>query len=164
MKHERTIRRLILLAVLCLFSVSTRAQEGPCGLSSVVPGMTLAYPLIARAAHIEGSVIALVSFTEAGTVSAVKIIAGLQLLTSSVEQFLKSFRVNPYGGSRECPIVTSFHMTELSHVCQGDEQASETTFKVIDRQHYEADTTSFCLFITQDPASHKIRRKSFFLF
>lgn len=164
MKQNKTVHWFIPLSLVCLMGVSAWAQEGPCGLSSIEPRRDLIYPPIAKAAHVEGSVIALVSFSQTGVVSTLRILSGPKLLVGSAEEFMKSFKVNSYGGSRECPIVVSFHMAGPSQECKGDVQANKTSFNVIDRQHYEVRGTIPCFVVMRDPAGHMIRKKPFLIF
>jgi len=94
--------------LLCLLSATCLAQEAPCGLRSVTDITPLLYPPIAKAAHMGGMVILMVSFMQSGEVQNVEILSGPKLLQESASSYAKGLRANVYGGTRTCPIVIDY--------------------------------------------------------
>ena len=67
------------------------------------------YPPIAKAAHVEGNVIMLVSFkTTNGEVEKIDVISGPEMLRAAARTYVESWRANEYTGPRTCPIVILF--------------------------------------------------------
>jgi TonB family protein len=88
------------------------AQPAPCGLTSIQESTQLNYPPIAKAAHVEGSVVLLATFDRDGTVSRVKIVSAPllldQLMGRVAADFVRGWKANAFSGPRECPISISF--------------------------------------------------------
>jgi hypothetical protein len=85
------------------------AQE-PCGLRQMTEATTPIYPPIARAAHIEGSVIMLVNFKISGEVEKIDVVSGPERLKIAATNYVQGWRANKYTGPRTCPIVVSFRL------------------------------------------------------
>jgi TonB family protein len=101
----------IATAILLLFlSSACIAQQGACGLNKMTEAATPAYPPIAKAAHVEGTVILLVTFKTTGEVETVDIASGPKLLERAATDYVKTWRANEYSGPRTCPIVITFHI------------------------------------------------------
>jgi hypothetical protein len=99
------MKNFILLLVL---SATCLAQEAPCGLTSIKETTPLLYPPIARAAHVGGMVIFLVSFKLNGEVEDVQVLSGPKLLQTPATAYVKGLHANEYGGTRTCPIVVRY--------------------------------------------------------
>ena len=86
-------------------------QPNTCGgLTSVTDGAKPVYPPIARAAHVQGMVILLVSFKTTGEADTVQIVSGPPMLQKAATDYVKSWRANTYTGPRTCPIVITFNL------------------------------------------------------
>jgi hypothetical protein len=68
------------------------------------------YPAIARAAHVQGPVVLLVSFKATGEVDTITVVTGPELLRQSAVTFVHGWRANPFTGSRTCPIGLEYHL------------------------------------------------------
>jgi hypothetical protein len=110
MRQGDKLRFVRLACLLLCFSVGALAQEAPCGLTSVAESQSLIYPPIAKAAHVSGLVILLAEFRHDGSVSGTSILSGPEMLRSSARNFVVGWKVNPYGGSRTCPIVIRYQL------------------------------------------------------
>ena len=101
-------------ALLCVATIlgPAHAQSLGCGLTSVQESTPLTYPPIARAAHVEGPVVLLVTFEQDGSVSHIKIVRAPplldQLMGRVASEFVKGWKANSYSGPRECPVVIQF--------------------------------------------------------
>jgi hypothetical protein len=97
---------------LLLLSLSTAsiAQQGACGLTKMTETATPIYPPIARAAHVEGVVVMLVSFKTSGEVEKLDIVSGPEMLKAAAATYVKGWHANEYTGPRTCPIVVTFHL------------------------------------------------------
>jgi len=93
-------------------AVTLHAQDGACGLTSMQQTGDLHYPPIARAAHVRGVVVMLVSFASSGEVTAVRVVSGPEMLKSVSEKFVKQWHANTYEGSRECPVAITFELID----------------------------------------------------
>lgn len=117
-KH-RKLATALRISVCCCASLAfpaAHAQDAPCGISSIHESTQLAYPPIAKAAHVEGVVIYLARFSPIGDVESLRILSGPVMLQYAATEFLKGWKVNPYSGPRECPIVIRFvHGSESEH-------------------------------------------------
>jgi hypothetical protein len=96
--------------VFCLLSAapSVHAQQEPCGLRTMTESAAPVYPPIAKAAHVNGNVITLVSFKTTGEVGEVTVVSGPEMLRKAAVDYIRSWRANPYTGPRTCPIVINF--------------------------------------------------------
>lgn len=117
------------LFALCSFT----ARSQSCGLTSIADTGKLEYPPIARAAHIQGPVVLLVTFRINGTVAKVKIVTAPaflgQLMGKVAAEYVNSWRANAYSGPRECPIVVEFMMRPETSTPR------ETMYSRVDLQH-----------------------------
>ena len=86
------------------------AQHEPCGLRTMTESAAPVYPPIARAAHVEGNVIMLVSFKTSGKVESIKVVGGSKFLESSAKSYVGSWHANEYSGPRTCPIVVRYRL------------------------------------------------------
>jgi hypothetical protein len=66
------------------------------------------YPAIAKAAHVEGPVVLLVSFKTTGEADTITVVAGPELLRQNAVTFVHGWRANPFTGPRTCPISVDF--------------------------------------------------------
>jgi hypothetical protein len=142
---------------LFVFSATALAQANTCGgLISVTESGVLAYPPIAKAAHVEGLVILLATFKTSGEVAEITVVSGPIMLIPSATAFVRGWQANSYTGPRTCPIVVRYI---ARHVGCG-ESAGDDTFTRQDPQHVtlEAGFVPLC-----DPAAD-IRHKHRFLF
>lgn len=105
----------ILPAALCLvmFTCLGHAQVSHCGgLTSITEWKPPVYPPIAKAAHIEGSVIFLLTFDTAGGVTDLQILSGNKYLIGAATISVKPLRVNTYTGPRTCPFIITFRIAK----------------------------------------------------
>jgi Gram-negative bacterial TonB protein C-terminal len=86
------------------------AQQERCGLSKMTESTTPLYPPIAKAAHVEGDVVMLVSFKLSGEVEKVDAVSGPEMLRPEATNYVKGWHANEYTGPRTCPIVVSFRL------------------------------------------------------
>jgi hypothetical protein len=135
--------------LLLALSATSIAQEAPCGLRSVTDTTPLLYPLIARAAHVEGAVIFLVSFGQTGEVQNISVLSGHQLLESSASAYVRGLHANEYGGSRICPIVINYSLEPIG--------VDPRPIKKSDLQHVTVYGAQAVLYGTNDPASKRIK-------
>jgi TonB family protein len=106
------MRNAPIATAILLLSLSSAciAQQGACGLSKMTEAATPVYPPIAKAAHVEGNVILLVTFKTTGEVEKIDIASGPKLLERAATDYVKGWRANEYSGPRTCPIVITFHL------------------------------------------------------
>jgi hypothetical protein len=97
-----------ILLLLLSFSATYIAQQAPCGLTSIKETAPLLYPLIARAAHVGGTMIFLVSFKQSGEVENVEVLSGPKLLQTPASLYVNGLRADEYGGPRTCPMVVRY--------------------------------------------------------
>jgi hypothetical protein len=94
--------------LLLALSATSFGQQSPCGLTSIKETAPLVYPPIAKAAHVTGTVIFLVSFERSGEVENVKVLSGPKLLQAPASLYVNGLRVNEYGGPRTCPMIVRY--------------------------------------------------------
>jgi hypothetical protein len=102
--------RFPLLCASLFLASSCLAQQEPCGLSTMAETTPPVYPPIAKAAHVEGSVVMLVNFQTSGEVGKIDVISGAKMLQSAATSYVQGWRANEYTGPRICPIVVSFRL------------------------------------------------------
>jgi hypothetical protein len=102
--------RIAISALLLSVSAPCIAQQEPCGLSKMTETTKLLYPPIARAAHVQGDVIMLVSFKLSGEVEKIEVISGPEMLKIAATNYVQGLHANEYTGPRTCPIVVDFHI------------------------------------------------------
>ncbi len=106
MRQAPITTTILLLSLSC----ACVAQQGACGLSKMTETTTPAYPPIAKAAHVEGNVILLVTFKTTGEVDKINIASGPKMLERAATDYVKGWHANEYSGPRTCPIVITFHL------------------------------------------------------
>jgi TonB family protein len=106
------MRKAPIVTAILLLSLSSVciAQQGACGLNKMIEAATPVYPPIAKAAHIEGTVILLVTFKTTGEVEKIDIASGPKMLERAATDYVKGWRASEYTGPRTCPIVIAFHL------------------------------------------------------
>lgn len=139
-------------------STAAFAQPNTCGgLTSVTDGAKPVYPPIARAAHVNGIVILLVSFKTAGEADFVQIVSGPPMLRPAATDYVKSWRANQYTGPRTCPIILQYQLT--SPACD-EPMSSAISTERQDAQHTVIHDRAVTIC---DPGA-EIERKRRFLF
>jgi hypothetical protein len=83
------------------------------------------YPPIARAAHVSGNVILMVSFEADGSPGHIDVLSGPVMLRNATTEYVKGWRANRYTGPRTCPIVVNYFIapegTPLEHLAQRED-------------------------------------------
>jgi hypothetical protein len=118
-----------------LTAQSCEAQTASCGLTSMVAAADPQYPPIARAAHVQGTVVMMASFEKEGRVDTVRVLSGPTILQSSAVAYAKSWTANEYGGPRECPLALTFVFDDSIY-------PQQTIAKRLDLQHVYVKTLS----------------------
>jgi hypothetical protein len=139
-------------------STAALAQPNTCGgLTSVTDGAKPVYPPIAKAAHVSGMVILLVSFKTSGEADTIQVVSGPVMLQKAATDYVKSKHANDYSGPRTCPIVVIYTLSEGS--CD-DHSRKEDSAEVMDVQHsvIHGEAGMLC-----DPAVDIVKRKHRFL-
>jgi Gram-negative bacterial TonB protein C-terminal len=95
-----------LLASCC----SCIAQQEPCGLRTMTETTKPIYPPIAKAAHVEGVVVMLVTFKLSGEVEKIDVINGPRMLQTAARNYVQGWHANEFTGPRTCPIAITFHL------------------------------------------------------
>ncbi|HTV09316.1 MAG TPA: energy transducer TonB [Candidatus Aquilonibacter sp.] len=136
------------------------AQTFPCGLTSMTETSQLIYPPIARAAHVDGTVVLLARFDTRGVPVHIKVVSGPPMLQAAALDFVKSWRANEYTGPRECPIAVAFNFAGApSGECGTPEDKSGSPTpppQRVDLQHYVIASRNLCFNTERDPAGHRI--------
>lgn len=101
---------VVFVSILMIPVVGLAQQQEVCGLRAITETASLVYPPIARAAHVEGNVIMLVSFKMSGEVEDVHVLSGPKLLEVAATSYVKKLRANEYTGPRTCPMVVKFQI------------------------------------------------------
>ena len=116
---------LALFAALSGLLPAAKAQTAPCfeygRRTNFQPPR---YPPIARAAHVSGVVVTLVTFAQDGSVAGVNVLSGPESLRSEALRYVHTLRAKPSSGSRECPYSVSFHVASEHESCE-QKSASE---------------------------------------
>jgi len=147
------------LLFLALCTTAAFAQPNTCGgLTSVTDGQQPVYPPIARAAHVSGIVIMLVSFKTTGEADTAQIVSGPMMLRQVATEYVKTWKANTYSGPRMCPIVITYQLTEGS--CE-DHARKNDSFQREDVQHLTvySEAGMIC-----DPAATITKRRHRFIF
>jgi hypothetical protein len=126
--------RTSLLLVVLLFLVPAAKASDCGGLDALNSYGELVYPPIARAAHVSGPVIALVSFTAQGSVAAVHVISGPAMLRGAATAFLNTWTVNEFTGPRECAITIQFEL-RVQGCDQPISKIGQDPVMLVDLQH-----------------------------
>jgi hypothetical protein len=139
-----------------LLSMPCFAQKTLCGgLLSVTDTVPPTYLPLAKAAHVEGNVILMVTFDTSGEASHVSLVSGPTMLVSSAIDYVKSWRANQYSGPRTCPIVIRYE------IVKEDDHDPRMLIKP-DPQHVVIRAEVPCL--CDPPADLVPRKKRFWLF
>src|ERR1700722_12434509 len=141
------MKKIILLLVL---SATCFAQQPPCGLTSIKETTPLLYPPIAKAVHVTGTMIFLVSFKQSGEVEKVEVLSGPKLLTTPATTYVRGLHANEYGGTRTSPIVINY-LLEPTGI---DPRPIEKS----DLQHVTIYGGQAVLHGTNNPAGKRIKR------
>src|SRR5580704_4577843 len=101
---------LAISALLLLASSPCIAQQESCGLRTMTETSKPIYPPIAKAAHVEGVVVMLVTFKLSGEVEKIDIINGPKMLQTAASDYVQGWHANEFTGPRTCPIAITFHL------------------------------------------------------
>ncbi|WP_263386033.1 energy transducer TonB [Granulicella arctica] len=123
----RSLQNVALIA-LVLIAVRAEAQQPACGLTSMRESVAPFFPSIAKAAHVQGTVVLLVNFTRSGEADSVTVVAGPEMLRESALEFVRGWRANSFSGVRTCPIAIDYRLQQ-----EGDKQVPR--FQRQDLQH-----------------------------
>ena len=143
--------KILLLAF--AMSVTCLAQKNDCDLHTVSDSTTPYYPPIARAAHVDGIVIMIVTFERDGSVENTSILSGPKLLQQSAVDYVKGWKANEYSGIRNCPIVINYLL---------DKPGAENQMERVDSQHVNVYGKTVCL--CDPPAEIGKPKKRFWFF
>jgi hypothetical protein len=147
-------------ALLILATALTTAHaQNPCSLAGIKHSGTLAYPPIARQAHVMGDVDLLVVFDTKGTVKSIDITGGARFeeLRKTAENYVGSWQVYATEQDQACPIEISFRI-EGEESCEVD---LSSRVRMLDTQHFVVSTTPTLLC---DPSATITRTRHRFLF
>ncbi|SFR97987.1 TonB protein C-terminal [Granulicella pectinivorans] len=149
------VRSLGVLLVTSFGIGNANAQS--CGLTAVQDTAKLVYPPIAKAAHVEGTVVFMTTFRTNGTVSDATPISGPEMLRANSLTYVQGLRANEYSGPRQCPIVITFRIVGESVECGtpariNDQLGPIPEFVRTDLQHVVATQKAGC-FISQAAVS-----------
>ncbi len=150
------------IVILLVGAMNAKAQTSTCGgLISTKEATRLVYPAIARAAHIEGTVILLATFNQDGTVARTRQVAGAPMLQKASELYIQALQANAYSGPRECAVVITSRLVGPSEECGGpndDLQVDLPSIQHPDAQHFVLTLKNSCVTIMRDPAAKIIHR------
>lgn len=123
---------------LLLGATTVHAQEPPCGIHTITETVAPIYPPIAKAAHVSGDVMLLITLEHDGSVSDAQVIRGPEMLKKSAIAFVKGWNANEYGGSRACPVTVRYELADSScAIGESDHPLPPgTESKRIDTQHF----------------------------
>jgi hypothetical protein len=117
MQMTKRRSKLLLILATSLSIFEARAQVSHCGgFTSVREFTSPAYPPIARAAHIKGTVIFLVTFDLKGNVESMTSLGGPPRLIPPAASVVQNMKVNPYTSPRTCPFVVTFNMPRKGRI------------------------------------------------
>lgn len=153
----RSASALLLLAATSLL----HAQSASCGITSITESSKLAYPPIARAAHVGGTVILLARFDHGGTPAIVEVVSG-PMLRAAATEFVKGWRVDKSEGSRECPIVIAFNIIEGDKPVCSYKEAGPPQLTRSDLQHVSVSVRSIWTCDPQETITTTKARKRWF--
>ncbi|WP_353070325.1 energy transducer TonB [Tunturibacter empetritectus] len=141
------MKKIFLLLAL---SATSFAQQPPCGLTTITETTPLLYPPIAKAAHVGGTVIFLVSFKQSGEVENIELLSGPKMLRAPASLYVNGLRVNAYGGPRTCPMV-------IRYVIQQD----DADLRPVERTDYQHVIIYAKPLVICDPEMHieKVRKR-----
>jgi hypothetical protein len=108
--HSRRLAPSLFAAAIAILCHSAQAQHASCDLTTMSESIAPVYPAIAKAAHVEGPVVLLVSFKTTGEADTITVIAGPAVLRQNAVTFVQGWRANPFTGPRTCPISIDFHL------------------------------------------------------
>jgi|ERR1700733_2452386 len=142
--------KILLLAL--AVSATCFAQKNDCDLGAVIDGSPPAYPPIAKAAHVLGTVIMIATFKQNGDVTNIQVLSGPAMLQQSALDYVKRWKAVPYSGIRNCPVVVSYLLDKADK--------SNGQSERLDSQHVNVYGQTVCLC---DPPV-EIGKKKFWLF
>lgn len=142
-------------------ATTVHAQEPPCGIHTITETVAPLYPSIAKAAHVMGDVMLLITLEHDGSVSDAHVIRGPEMLQKSATDFVKGWKANEYGGSRACPVTVRYELDyDTCSVGESDNHfLPGTETRRLDTQHFvvAAHGMTIC-----DPGAEIGKRKRFF--
>ena len=101
------------------FQTSAYAQATPCFvLSRTLNHQQPVYPPIAKAAHVSGVVVTLVTFAQDGSLTDVKLVSGPEMLRSAALKSIQTLRAEPASGTQQCPFSMRFVMATEQESCE----------------------------------------------
>jgi hypothetical protein len=112
--------RFLLIFFTLTLTTTALAQQEPCGLRTMTESAAPVYPQIAKAAHVEGNIIMLVTFKTTGDVDQIKVLSGPPMLESAATNSVMTWHANEYPGPRTCPIVVRFRLLAPDAPSSGD--------------------------------------------
>ncbi len=125
--------------------VSSYAQTPPCAGMTIGLTGSAAYPPMAYAAHVTGTVDLLVSFDPSGEIAKVHSLSGPPMLVEAAEKLVAGLHANPAsdGNIRDCRMVVTYDLRP-SH-CFGDISYPDLQMKREDMQHWTVSATGYAL-------------------
>ena len=135
MRAATTTLFVLLTSGICL------GHQPACGLTSMTETAKPLYPPIAKAAHIEGNIIMLVTFKLNGAVEKIDVVSGPEMLKAAARIYVQGWHANEYTGPRTCPIIVNFHILH-----EGD--TTTPTFIRQDLQHVTLNSIPLVLYTT----------------
>jgi len=91
---------------------SAQSSAASCNLTSAHDTVTLSYPPIARAAHVEGIVVIHATFSSNGDVEQAQMTSGAAMLEKPTLNYVEGWKTNPAEGSRDCTISVAYHLAK----------------------------------------------------
>lgn len=134
----RLSTRVVILGLGCLAisRVAAAEQTAPChGVSAVKETSVLMYPPIARAAHVEGTVLVSANFDQSGTVTTTKLVSGPLMLQQAANDFVRGLRSNADASERDCQFDISFKLMGNIAECGSREAKAASRLKVPPTEH-----------------------------
>jgi Gram-negative bacterial TonB protein C-terminal len=134
-----SVAAYFLFAGSCCVVGQTTSSADPefCAIQTVSESTRPFYPPIAKAAHVEGAVVLLVSFKSSGEVEGSEVVSGPPMLVPNAITFVQGWRANEDANPRKCRIVVTFVSNQA-----GTEDGEE---RRIDPQHVNVYAQVPCL-------------------
>jgi hypothetical protein len=104
-----SLQRFALIAA-ALIALPVQGQQSSCGLTAMTESIAPLFPAIAKAAHVQGTVVLLVNFSRSGEADSVTVVAGPEMLRKSAVEFVHGWRANAFSGVRTCPIAINYRL------------------------------------------------------
>jgi hypothetical protein len=108
------------------------------------------YPPIAKAAHVTGKVISIVTFSSDGSVSGINVISGPEMLKTATRTYIAGWKAQAAGGERNCPVVIDYQVSDSE---------PEHPFVRDDSQHVRVFGQTVCLC---DPPADRVHRRRWY--